>query len=161
MFKKGDTIIYPVYGLGEVAEIVKNKFKGEEVEYYRIVFDKPEIDVEIPVQNAEKLGVRKPLTRSEIKKLLNSFDKTKKIEEKSQSEINDIAKDKMRGGKLEDLIETFNLYKGVKKVRAKDEKDLTDTQMEISDKVLGLIDEEVKYVMKDKAPAIMKASLSE
>lgn len=58
MFKVGDHIVYPMYGAGIITEIVEKDFLGEMRTYYIVSLPYSRMEVSVPVDSCEKLGVR-------------------------------------------------------------------------------------------------------
>lgn len=59
MFKIGDHIVYPMYGAGIITEIVEKDFLGEMRTYYNVTLPYCRMEASVPVDNTEKLGVRR------------------------------------------------------------------------------------------------------
>lgn len=57
-FAHGQTIVYPLQGVGQITEIFKKAFKGKEVLYYSIYLEVSDMTVMVPVDKAEELGIR-------------------------------------------------------------------------------------------------------
>ncbi len=58
MYKIGDHIVYPMYGAGIITDIVEKDFLGEMRTYYSVSLPYCRMEASVPVDNAEKLGVR-------------------------------------------------------------------------------------------------------
>ncbi|CEE01589.1 MULTISPECIES: CarD family transcriptional regulator [Bacillaceae] len=61
MFKIGDKIFYPMHGAGEIKGIENKEVLGRTQPYYLINIPISNLNVMVPVKNAQKLGIR-PLT---------------------------------------------------------------------------------------------------
>lgn len=70
-FSVGDHVVYPIQGVGEVRSIEKKPFKNEEVLYYVIYFETPDMTVMVPVEKAEIIGMRKIVCAKESIKALD------------------------------------------------------------------------------------------
>lgn len=57
-FSQGQTIVYPLQGVGKITEIFKKEFKGNEILYYSIYLEVSDMTVMVPVEKAEELGIR-------------------------------------------------------------------------------------------------------
>ena len=66
MFKEGDKISYPMHGAGFVKAIEEKAFLDEKKTYYVLQFAEGDIKVNVPVENAEKAGLRKIITERRI-----------------------------------------------------------------------------------------------
>jgi len=57
-FADGQTIVYPLQGVGKITEIFKKEFKGKEILYYNIYLEVSDMTVLVPVDKAVELGIR-------------------------------------------------------------------------------------------------------
>lgn len=57
-FADGQTIVYPLQGVGTITEIFKKDFKGKEILYYNIYLEVSDMTVMVPVDKAVELGIR-------------------------------------------------------------------------------------------------------
>ena len=69
-FSIGDFIVYPSHGVGEVTAIQKFEIAQENLEMYKVVFDKEKMTLKIPTIKAKEIGIRKVSSRNEMKKSL-------------------------------------------------------------------------------------------
>ena len=68
MFKAGDAIVHPVRGAGVVVRIEKRRWRGSNARYYRIkLLGHPGTSLMVPVQVAEKMGLRRAIPQSKLK----------------------------------------------------------------------------------------------
>ena len=58
MFATGDRVVYPIHGGAIVKDIEAHMQDGEKVEYYILQMLFENMTVAVPVENAEKLGLR-------------------------------------------------------------------------------------------------------
>lgn len=75
MFNIGDQILYPMHGAGVVDEIKEIEIMGKKQEYYVLKISVGNLIVQIPVANAEGLGIRKvvdPVVADEILEILGN-----------------------------------------------------------------------------------------
>ncbi len=73
MFKIGDKVSYPMHGAGIVTDIDKKELLGEVKEYYTIKIPVGDVVVSVPVENAERLGLRPVIDRSELDGILETL----------------------------------------------------------------------------------------
>lgn len=71
MFQVGDNIVYPMYGAGKINKIEEKEVLGETHSYYYVYLPHSRMDVMIPVDNSEAIGVRKIIDQTEIEKVLD------------------------------------------------------------------------------------------
>lgn len=64
MYRKGDRILYPMHGAGIIEAIEKREILGSIKEYYILHIPCGDMEVMIPVDNSEMLGVR-PISSSD------------------------------------------------------------------------------------------------
>lgn len=57
-FADGQTIVYPLQGVGKITELFKKDFKGKEILYYNIYLEVSDMTVMVPVDKAVELGIR-------------------------------------------------------------------------------------------------------
>jgi len=70
-FKKGDQIVYPMYGAGVITDIVEKDFLGEARMFYRVSLPYCRMKASVPVDNCEKLGVRPVIDQSRIGEVID------------------------------------------------------------------------------------------
>ncbi len=70
MFKVGDNIVYPLYGAGTISKIEDREILGEVHRYYFMNLSHSKMDVMIPVDNSEAIGVRGVISADEISNVL-------------------------------------------------------------------------------------------
>ncbi len=71
MFKVGDRIVYPMYGAGTITDIVESDMLGEMRSYYRVSLPYFKMEASVPVDNAESIGLRGIVDKSEIPEILD------------------------------------------------------------------------------------------
>lgn len=69
----GDTVLHPIYGAGELVCIEQHGRDGENADYYVIELVEGKGRLLTPVDKAEDLGLRKPVTKSERRTLSKVF----------------------------------------------------------------------------------------
>jgi CarD family transcriptional regulator len=70
IFKKGDTVVYPHHGAGRILQVVEQEFEGASRRYYRIRILHNEMSVMVPVDAAEKAGIRPVISEPEVEEVL-------------------------------------------------------------------------------------------
>ncbi|HRX14711.1 MAG: transcriptional regulator [Spirochaetes bacterium] len=81
MFKKGEKVVYPMHGVGLIDEIEDKEVLGQTTKYYIIQIINSGMKVMIPVDKAEEVGLRKIISKSEIKKALSHLSSGETIKE--------------------------------------------------------------------------------
>ncbi len=71
MFNPGDAIVHPVRGAGVVVDIEDRQWQGSSKRYYQIELlgREPSIQLMIPIEEAQDLGLRPAIERSEIEQV--------------------------------------------------------------------------------------------
>jgi len=65
-FTKGDYVVYPAHGVGQIEGIETHTIGGIDVSLYAISFEKERMRLKIPVVKAESSGLRKLSTETHI-----------------------------------------------------------------------------------------------
>ncbi len=154
MFKEGDKISYPMHGAGFIEAIQEKSFLDEKRSYYVLKFSEGDIKVNVPVESAEKAGLRRIISRDEYNRVMESFKTSDEAEESSNwNRRNRENLEKMKSG---DVFEIAAVIKGllkreVKKSLSSSEKKMLGTSMQILVSELALAsnkkDEEVKKII--------------
>ncbi len=75
VFALNEHVVYPIQGVGEIKAIEKRSFRDQQVLYYDIYFETPDMTVMVPVENAETIGLRKIVSSKEALKALELLNK--------------------------------------------------------------------------------------
>ncbi len=71
MFKLGEYIVYPFHGIGKLVSIEKKKDK----EIYKIRLEESQLMITIPSKSVKMMGIRKIISKTEVKKIIASLSK--------------------------------------------------------------------------------------
>ncbi len=74
-FDVGDSVVYPSQGAGVVQERTTRAILGETQEYLKIVFVRGDMEVLVPLQKGQEVGLRHTVGRDEIQQLLDALGK--------------------------------------------------------------------------------------
>ena len=66
MFLVDDNVVYPTYGLAQVVALEKRKVLGKEQSFYKLRIRKNNLHVMIPVDSAEKVGLREVISPDDV-----------------------------------------------------------------------------------------------
>ncbi|HSH36490.1 CarD family transcriptional regulator [Schnuerera sp.] len=79
MYNIGDKVVYPMHGAGIIEGIEEKEILGEKRKYYIMRMPIGEMNVMIPVDNIEEIGIREIITNDDLEKVLDVLkgDKTK------------------------------------------------------------------------------------
>ena len=70
MYKVGDKVVYPHHGAGTVVKREKKDVLGEKREYLTIKILHNDMTVNVPADNAERVGLRKVIDEEAVKKVV-------------------------------------------------------------------------------------------
>ena len=73
MYSIGDSIVYPLHGAGVIEAIEEREVSGLMYRYYAMRIPLGDMKVLIPIDGAEKIGVRNLISASEADKVLEAF----------------------------------------------------------------------------------------
>jgi CarD family transcriptional regulator len=70
LYKVGDKVVYPHHGAGTVVKREKKEVLGEKREYLTIKILHNDMTVNVPAENAERVGLRKVIDEEAVKKVV-------------------------------------------------------------------------------------------
>lgn len=65
-FKVGDYAVYPSHGIGKIADIEKMSILGQDFSCYLMYFEKEKLTIKIPMNSAEKIGLRHLISKAQM-----------------------------------------------------------------------------------------------
>lgn len=65
-FKVGDRVVYPHHGAAEIVKLEKRKADGAELDYLVLRMTHGEMTVRVPVDRAEDVGMRWPISTEDV-----------------------------------------------------------------------------------------------
>ncbi len=65
-FKIGDYAIYPSHGIGKIVDIEKTSILGKDFSCYLMYFEKEKLTIKIPMESAEKIGLRHLISKAQM-----------------------------------------------------------------------------------------------
>ncbi|MBN1915892.1 hypothetical protein JW796_02755 [Candidatus Dojkabacteria bacterium] len=149
MYKKGETIIYPLYGISKIKRIYKEKVEGVDKEYYEIAFENG-LYVSVPTDQANKLGMRHPLSKKDLAKVLKDLNKKINIEDETMSNLADISKEKLATGATEDAVLLIRMLHSVAKIKQEKNHTLSLTERSNLTSAIDFIKSEIVSVFGQK-----------
>lgn len=154
LFKEGDKISYPMHGAGYIDTIEEKLFLDEKRSYYVLRFSDGDIKVNVPVESAEKAGLRKIITPAEYELVIQSFKDKDDVEESTNwNRRNRENLEKMKSGNVFEIAAVIKslLKRESKKNLSSSEKKMLGTSMQILVSELALAsdkkDEEIKELI--------------
>jgi CarD family transcriptional regulator len=151
MFKKGNKIVYPKHGTGKIIDILMQKIGKEEQKYYKITFFNSPVIVFVPVGTAEELGLRYPLSKTELKKAMKRLNDKIAIDRKTLITLDAITKKKLTSGRIEDVIELVNILKSLAKQKEEENKNFSYSYSDRLEIALDFIKSEISLVLGENA----------
>lgn len=137
-FNQGDYVVYPMHGVGEVAEISTKTVLKKRKKYYVIDLFNTKMRVMVPVEKAEEVGLRHIINKRDVAKILKLL-KEDYVEVEEDWKIryqNNLAK--VKSGSLKEVAEVCrNLYK-----RARD-KELSIMERKLYESAYSLVINEI------------------
>ena len=137
-FKKGDNVVYPMHGVGEVSEITSKVVLKKRKKYYIVELFNTKMKVMVPIDKAKEIGLRPIIAKREVNKVLKLL-KEDYMEQDEDWKIryqNNLGK--VKSGSILEVAEvTRNLYK-----RAKD-KELSIMERKLYESAYSLMINEI------------------
>lgn len=122
MFKKGETVIYPKFGVCKVSKIYSESFNEADQTYYELIFTTSDLIISIPIEKAESLGVRYPTPKKELSKKIQLLSKPYKVYDDVLTNIINISNERLASGTIDDAIELIRILRGVSIIKKKKNK---------------------------------------
>jgi len=150
MYKINDTIVYPIYGCGKIKNIYKEKVGGEIRDYYELDFPDTNINISIPVKQAETLGIRKPMKKDDVKTSLKSLWKKVKLDKEDIINMENIARDYLNTGLMDDTIKLINMIKASERSKSEANKALSFSDERNLQIAINFVRTEVEHCLGKK-----------
>lgn len=107
LFQIGDKVFYPRHGAGVIRGIEKKEVLGKIHNYYLISMPNINMDIMIPVDRANKIGLRAIVNDHELSHVLNEIRSMKADNELPWKERLKQNSDKLKTGIITDTAEIF------------------------------------------------------
>ena len=105
MFKVGDKVVYPHHGAGTIVKREKREVLGEKREYLTIKILHNDMTVQVPCENAEKVGLRRVIDEQMVEKVLKALQGSGTVMPKNWNRRFKHNRDKMKTGDILELAE--------------------------------------------------------
>ena len=156
MFIQGDRISYPMHGAGYIEAVEERLFLDEKRRYYILKFSEGDIKVHVPVETAEKAGLRQIISSDECNRVMESFKSLDDADESTNwNRRNRENLEKMKSGNVFEIAAVIKalLKREALKSLSSSEKKMLGTSMQILVSELALAsntkDEEVKILISN------------
>lgn len=70
-FEVGETVVYPHHGAAKITKIAKKTVRGETKEYLTLIVTQSELEIQVPKENVEKVGVRDVIDKKGVKEVFD------------------------------------------------------------------------------------------
>ncbi len=158
MFEKDDHVVYPIHGVGVIADISTEVIRKKRQKYYIVDLINIKMRVKVPVDKAEEIGLRHIVNKRQVNKVLKLL-KQDYVDQEEDWKIryqNNLAK--VKSGSIMAVAEVCrNLYK-----RARD-KELSTIERKLYELAYSLIVNEIALAKKievEEASNLISDSLS-
>ena len=142
MYNVGDEIVMPMHGAGKIDAIEERDILGEKQSYY-ILKMPGEVKVMVPIEKAEKVGIRDVIDKSSADKVLNVLEQDETEMNKNWNKRYRDNMDKIKSGdiyEIADVVRNLSFKQKEKGLSTGEKKMLTNAkQILVSELVLSLI----------------------
>ena len=105
MYKVGDKVVYPHHGAGTVVKKESREVLGQKREYLTIRILHNDMTVQVPAENAEKVGLRKVIDEVMVEKVVKALSGGGTAMPKNWNRRFKHNRDKMKTGDIFELAE--------------------------------------------------------
>src|SRR5438093_706376 len=105
LYKVGDKVVYPHHGAGTIVKREKREVLGEKREYLTIKILHNDMTVNVPAENAERVGLRKVIDEEAVKKVVKYLTSGGTEMPKNWNRRFKHNRDKMKTGDIYELAE--------------------------------------------------------
>jgi CarD family transcriptional regulator len=105
LYKVGDKVVYPHHGAGTVVKREKREVLGEKREYLTIKILHNDMTVNVPADNADRVGLRKVIDEQMVSKVLKALTGNGTTMPKNWNRRFKHNRDKMKTGDIFELAE--------------------------------------------------------
>lgn len=153
MFRKGEKVIYPKLGAGKIVDKYKEKLDDESKMYYKIQLFDSLVTVSLPIDEAENLGLRTPMSKSGLRNVLKRLNTYVTVAEDTLKNLDEISREKLKSGKAEDAVALVNLLKSLARKKEKENKNFSYSSSQRLETALNFIKSETLLVLGKNAVA--------
>jgi CarD family transcriptional regulator, regulator of rRNA transcription len=105
LYKIGDKVVYPHHGAGTVIKKEKREILGQTREYLTIQILHNDMTVNVPCENADKVGLRRVIDEDMVEKVLKALTGSGTVMPKNWNRRFKHNRDKMKTGDIFELAE--------------------------------------------------------
>ena len=104
-FKVNDRVVYPHHGAAIIKKKVKRELQGETKEYFVLEMVHGDLTLSVPVDKAEEVGMRPPISKSDVEDLFRLIGKRDVREPANWSRRFKNHQEKMKSGDIYECAE--------------------------------------------------------
>nr|WP_041803061.1 CarD family transcriptional regulator [Micavibrio aeruginosavorus] len=142
-FRKGDYVVYPAHGVGQVEGIETQTIGGMEVKLYAVTFEKDRMRLKIPVFKAKTAGLRKLSSSDRLKDAMKTLQGRARVRRTMWSRRAQEYETKINSG---DPVAIAEVLRDLK--RSNDETEQSYSERQIYQSALERLAREVAAVQK-------------
>jgi CarD family transcriptional regulator len=143
LYKVGDKVVYPHHGAGSVVKKEVREVLGEKREYLTIKIDHNDMTVNVPTENADKVGLRRVIGEKEVEVVLKALTGGSTEMPKNWNRRFKHNRDKMKTGDILELAEV------VRNLSLRDhEKGLSTGEKQMFVKAKKILASELRYAKR-------------
>ena len=143
MYKVGDKVVYPHHGAGSVVKKEKRTVLGEEREYLQIQILHNDMTVQVPTENADRVGLRKVIDETTVEQVLKALRGSGTTMPKNWNRRFKHNRDKMKTGDI------FELAEVVRNLSLRDhEKGLSTGEKQMFTRAKKILASELMYALE-------------
>lgn len=105
MFSVGDKIVYPMQGAGVIQKIEEKRILGETKQYYILKLPGNDINIMIPVDSSESIGIRRVSDRETMEHVLQMLHEDSTPMDSNWNRRYRENMDKLKSGDIEQVAE--------------------------------------------------------
>jgi CarD family transcriptional regulator len=105
LFQVGDKVVYPHHGAGTVVKKESREVLGQKREYLTIKILHNDMTVNVPCENADKVGLRRVIDEEMVEKVLTALTSSGTVMPKNWNRRFKHNRDKMKTGDIFELAE--------------------------------------------------------
>ncbi len=107
MFDVGERVVYPAHGVGRIEAIEEKTVAGKSIQCYIITIIEKELTMIVPVDNADKVGLRYLISEEEIQEVLDILKQSTDDMPSRWKERDRFNHEKIRTGSLYEIAEVY------------------------------------------------------
>ena len=142
-FKKGDYVVYPAHGVGQIDGIETHTIGGSSVSLFAITFEKDRMRLKVPVIKAQTSGLRKLATGDRLKDAMKTLQGRARIRRTMWSRRAQEYETKINSGDPVSIAEVLRDLK-----RSNDDTEQSYSERQIYQSALQRLAREVAAVQK-------------